>query len=78
MYTIWKALDQAKRQSEQQSQLMMKAYQLGEISLSDSLQIRKTATETAFSAQQAQLDALFAEARFELDAHRLWPFDAHH
>jgi outer membrane protein TolC len=78
MYTIWKALDQAKRQSEQQSQLMMKAYQLGEISLSDSLQIRKTALETAFSAQQAQLDALFAEARFELDAHRLWPFDAHH
>lgn len=77
-YAIWQVQDQVRRQVEQQTQVMFKAYQLGEVALSESLQIRKLALETAFSAQQMQLDALLAEARFELDAHRLWPFDDHH
>ncbi|WP_237763275.1 hypothetical protein [Thiobacillus denitrificans] len=36
---------------------------------------RRLALEGQLMAQQAQLDALAAQARLKLDSHQLWPLD---
>lgn len=74
-YRIWQTLHNVSQQSQAQAQTMLKAYQLGEVSLTDSLQIRRNAMEARLNAETAQLDALMAQARFELDAHHLWSID---
>jgi outer membrane protein TolC len=57
--------------------LTEKAWQLGEGSLSDTLNARRLAHEAQLSAQLARLDASEARYRLLLDAHRLWPIDVH-
>ncbi|MEQ1630485.1 MAG: TolC family protein, partial [Gallionella sp.] len=54
------------------SELIAKAYRLGESSLSDSLSARRIAQEATLSEELAQLDANESRYRLELDAHRLW------
>lgn len=75
LYTIWQSQQQVQQQSQAQAATMMRAYQLGEAAFSDTLQTRRMALEVSLTAATAQLDALQAHARLELDAHRLWTVD---
>ncbi|MBC3885855.1 TolC family protein [Undibacterium griseum] len=75
LYTIWQSQQQVQQQSQAQAATMMRAYQLGEAAFSDTLQTRRMALESSLTAATAQLDALQAHARLELDAHRLWTVD---
>jgi hypothetical protein len=63
------------QQSQAQATTALAAYKLGEVSLSDTLQIRRNAIDATLAAEAAQIDALFAHARLELDAHKLWVID---
>ena len=75
LYNIWQSQRQVQHQSQAQSLKMIRAYQLGEAAFSDTLQTRRIALEASLSMATAQLDALQAHARLELDAHRLWTLD---
>lgn len=54
------------------AQLAMKAYGLGEVTLTEALQARRTALEAALAADAARWDAQEAVTRVLVDAHRLW------
>ncbi|MEB0136485.1 TolC family protein [Actimicrobium sp. CCC2.4] len=72
---IWQTMQRIADQSAQQSVTMMRAYTLGEATLTDALMNRRMAMEAALAAESAQIDALAAQARLELDAHLLWAID---
>lgn len=57
------------------AELTERAWQLGEGSLSDTLNARRLAHEARLSAQLARLEASEARYSLLLDAHRLWPLD---
>ena len=73
--TTWQQLQHASAQTRRSSELQWRAYTLGETSLADVLQARRLAQEDAQAAENAQLDALYSQARLQLDAHRLWSED---
>ncbi|WP_090142820.1 TolC family protein [Limnohabitans sp. DM1] len=73
--TTWQQLQHASAQTRRSADLQWRAYTLGESSLADVLQARRLAQEDAQAAENAQLDALYSQARLQLDAHRLWPED---
>ena len=50
-------------------------WSVGEGALAEVLQARRLAVEARLGAEQLQLDALEAQARLLLDAHRLWADD---
>jgi hypothetical protein len=54
---------------------MERAYQAGECTLSEALLSRRQAHDATLAAQTAQIGALAAAARTELDAHTLWVAD---
>lgn len=62
---------------DENTQLLDKAWRLGEGSLSDLLAARRQAIEARLGAAQARLDADEARYRLLLDAHELWPLDDH-
>lgn len=72
---IWQTMQRIADQSAQQSVTMMRAYTLGEATLADALMNRRMAMEAALAAESAQIDALAAQARLQLDAHLLWAID---
>lgn len=74
-YQIWTSLRQVAEQSARQAQLMERAYQSGESSLTEALLSRRQALDAALAAQTAQITALAADARVELDGHALWAID---
>lgn len=74
-YQIWTSLRDVAAQSLRQAQLMERAYQSGEASLTDALLVRRQALDAALAAQTAQITALAAGARVQLDAHALWSID---
>lgn len=74
-YQAWTSLRQVAQQSARQAQLMERAWQAGEASLSDALLSRRQALDTTLAAQTAQIAALAAAARVQLDAHALWTID---
>lgn len=74
-YQIWTSLRDVAEQSRRQAQLMERAYQSGEASLTDALLVRRQALDAALAAQTAQITALAASARVQLDAHALWSID---
>ena len=74
-YQIWRSLGQVADQSRRQAHLMERAYQAGECLLSEALLSRRQAHDAALAAQTAQIGALAAAARTELDAHALWVAD---
>lgn len=74
-YQIWTSLRDVAEQSKRQAQLMDRAYQSGEASLTDALLVRRQALDAALAAQTAQITALAASARVQLDAHALWSID---
>nr|WP_315255123.1 TolC family protein [uncultured Duganella sp.] len=74
-YQIWTSLRAVAEQSRREAQLMERAYQSGEASLTDTLLVRRQALDAALAAQTAQITALAAGARVQLDAHALWSID---
>ena len=71
----WQQADRAAQSLTEAAQLSARAYSLGEGSLDQVLVNRRLALEGQLMAQQAQLDALSAQARLKLDSHQLWPLD---
>jgi outer membrane protein TolC len=71
----WQQADRAAQALTEAARLAARAYELGEGSLDQVLLNRRLALEGQLMAQQSQLDALAANARLKLDAHRLWPLD---
>jgi outer membrane protein TolC len=74
-YQIWTSLRDVATQSLHQARLMERAYQAGEASLTDTLLSQRQALDAALAAQTAQVAALAASARVQLDAHALWAID---
>lgn len=62
---------------DENARLLDKAWRQGEGSLSDLLTARRQAIEARLAAGQSRLDADEARYRLLLDAHELWPLDAH-
>lgn len=60
------------------AELAWRAYQLGESTLWEALNARKSARDARREAMLSRLDAHEAAARLLLDTHRLWPFERDH
>lgn len=72
---IWSTLQEVQQQTARQAELMQRAYQAGECTLADALAGRRQALDAALTAQTAQIEALAAQARLQLDAHAIWSID---
>lgn len=68
----WQRLAAVEQAMARVAQLGMKAYGLGEMTLTEALQSRRTALEAALAAEAARWDALEAVSRVLVDAHQLW------
>jgi len=71
----WQLLQSLAEQSRNNADTVARAYTLGEFNLTETLTARRQAVDNAIAAQAAQLDALEAQARMQLDAHLLWALD---
>jgi len=71
----WQRLAAVEQAMAQVARLGMKAYGLGEMTLTEALQARRAALEAALAAEAARWDALEAASRVLVDAHRLWAAD---
>ncbi|OYY95011.1 MAG: hypothetical protein B7Y41_05520 [Hydrogenophilales bacterium 28-61-23] len=60
------------------AELAWRAYQLGETSLWEALNARKSAQDARREAMLSRLDAHETAARLLLDSHQLWPFERDH
>ena len=72
---IWTTLQEVQQHTIRQAELMQRAYQAGECTLADALAGRRQALDAALAAQTAQIEALAAQARLQLDAHAIWSID---
>ena len=72
---IWTTLQEVQQHTLRQAELMQRAYQAGECTLADALAGRRQALDAALAAQTAQIEALAAQARLQLDAHAIWSID---
>ena len=72
-FATWQQAHEAAQAIRSNTELVGKAYNLGESSLSDSLIARRFALESSLAENLAQLDANEARYRLLLDAHQLWP-----
>lgn len=72
----WQRLAAVEQGMANVAQLGMKAYGLGEMTLTEALQSRRAALDAALAAEAARWDALGAVSRVLVDAHRLWAVDA--
>ncbi len=68
----WQRLQAAAQASGRHAELARRAYELGELGLTETLLARRGALEAQLAAEQARLAANEAVARLLLDAHRLW------
>lgn len=73
----YRRLAQAAEAAARHAGLTRRAHELGEVGLTEALLARRTLLEARLAAEQARLAANEAIARLLLDAHRLWPLDAH-
>lgn len=71
----WQRLAAVEQAMVRVSQLGMKAYSLGEMTLTEALQSRRTALDAALTAEAARWEALEAVSRVLVDAHQLWAAD---
>lgn len=69
----WRRLQAAAGSVGQHADLARRAYELGELGLTETLLARRSALEAQLAAEQARLAGNEAVARLLLDAHRLWP-----
>jgi len=72
-FATWQQAHKAAQAIRVNTELVGKAYSLGESSLSDNLIARRFALESSLAENLAQLDANEARYRLLLDAHQLWP-----
>jgi len=68
----WQRLAAVEQAMARVAQLGMKAYSLGEMTLTEALQSRRAALDAALAAEAARWDALEAVSRVLVDSHRLW------
>ena len=73
----WERQHQVAQAMARVAQLSAKAYALGEVSLTESLQAQRQALEAGLAAQSARWEALEALTRLLVDAHQLWSADEH-
>lgn len=73
--TGWQSQQAAAEALARSADLSERAWQLGEGSLSDTLNARRLAHEARLAASLARLDASEARYRLLLDAHQLWALD---
>ncbi len=71
-YTTWQQAHEASQAINANAEMMVKAYRLGESSLSESLSANRLAQDSTLSENLALLDANEARYRLELDAHLMW------
>lgn len=74
---IWQRLHGVAQSMDRVAQLAVKAYGLGEMTLTEALQARRAALDAALAAEAARWDAREALARLLVDAHQLWAADEH-
>jgi outer membrane protein TolC len=77
-FASWQASRAAEDNLTRSAELIARAYQLGEGSLSEVLAARRLAQEARLAARQTQADAQEARYRLLLDSHQLWPLEAGH
>lgn len=77
-YQIWLQARDAAASIRQNADLISRAYNLGESSLSETLNARRLALESSLSESLTRLDANEARYRLLLDAHQLWVSDSGH
>jgi cobalt-zinc-cadmium efflux system outer membrane protein len=68
----WQQLQQVASRSRSSAEAVAKGYSLGEFTITELLLARRQALEAEMAAALAQLDALEAAARLQLDAHEIW------
>ncbi len=71
-YLQWERLQAAAARSRAGAETMAKGYSLGEITITDLLTARRHSLDADLAAAIAQLDALEAMARLQLDSHQIW------
>ncbi|MBN8443072.1 MAG: TolC family protein [Thauera sp.] len=74
-YQTWQRLQAAAAAQQTATDMQEKAWKLGEASIADLLQARRTADELHLAERLARIDALAALQRWRLDTHELWDFD---
>ena len=74
---VWQRLAAVQQSMAGVAQLAIKAYGLGEVTLTEALQARRAALESALAADAARWDAREAVSRVLVDAHRLWAAEEH-
>lgn len=74
-YQTWQRLQAAATAQQTATDMQEKAWKLGESSIADLLQARRTADELHLAERLARIDALAAFHRWRLDTHELWDFD---
>lgn len=72
---VWARLNAVQKSVADVSLMAVKAYGLGEMSLTEALQARRISLEAALAADTARWDALESVSRVLVDAHRLWAAD---
>jgi cobalt-zinc-cadmium efflux system outer membrane protein len=72
MGEIWQRQKEARSAAEVSAAKAGRAYELGESSLTDVLAARRVMQETTLAERQANIDAIEAVARVQVDAHELW------
>ena len=74
----WQRLRDVAAQTQGNADTMARGYELGEFTIAETLGARRLALEAAVEATIARLNAVEADARLQLDAHRLWAMPDHH
>lgn len=74
-FETWQQAQAAASAIRDNTELVARAYRLGESSLSDSLTARRIALESSLTENLARLDANEARYRLLLDSHLLWALD---
>ncbi|MDE1965177.1 MAG: TolC family protein [Pseudomonadota bacterium] len=72
MHEIWRQRGEADQAARASAAKFERAYALGESDLADVLAARRLASESALAERRANVDAIEAVARVELDAHERW------
>ncbi len=68
----WQQLRAAADQAQASAETLQRGYSLGEFTITELLLGRRQALDAQLQATSAQLDALEAAGRLELDAHHIW------
>jgi cobalt-zinc-cadmium efflux system outer membrane protein len=73
----WQEAETAAVALEESARLSARAFELGEGELAPVLSTRRLAIDGRIAATSQRREAQYSRARLQLDAHRLWPLDAH-